>query len=497
MTMKAPVLNEHLLDELEALIRSGRFGRAQWILRRLNLKKVSRRHACAVANFARRVNRCSISVKLLNPVVRCPPHASFKPASLSERVEYAESLRRLGAVSEASQILESVDPEEAPQALLHSALCLFSQWRYGDGIPLLEKYIEAPGLSDYARLVGLVNLASAYIHEDVEKKAHRLLCRLRLETKEKGFTLLYGNALELSAQLEFARKDYRAALDFLDQASTSLREAGEIEHLWVAKWRAVVKSFAAGKALPELYEIRTRASEAGHWETLRDCESYIARLERDSALVSKVYFGTPYPSYRRNLLESVKSWYEPPLTFVIPGKRRPKRTLDVATGFFEDGCEGVSIGQAPHRLLMLLSRDLYKPLPLVAAFSQLFPDECFNPASSPARIHQIVKRLRGTLAKAGTGIEVLESGGAYSLVLKGSTALRLSQTRTPLSTREIQLELLREKFGEGLFSVSEAIELLGASTSTAQRLLRWAVEKGRLGVSGAGPKRRYFAIHDS
>ena len=481
-----------MLKNLEELVRSGKFDQVEQQLKKLVVKRVPRAQALGLANIARRVNQPALALSILNPIVRAEPHA-LHPATELERIEYAENLRKLGAVNEASQILGEIDAAKYPQASFHLALCCFSTWRYADAIPHLRAYLAATSLTDYQKIVGRVNLAAALIHEASFDEAAPLLEGLRAETRAAGYNLLFGNSLELSAQLEIFRGAWADARRYLDEAAATLSSAGAVEALWVGKWKALAKSLEAARVQPELREIAARAREAGHWETVRDCEYHIARIERDHALLTHVFYGTPHEGYKNNLMKAAGSWFKSPETYVWKSGETCDFVLNVSSGEITGGGEALPIGQAHHRLLVLLSRDFFKPFPLVALFAQLFPDEYFNPLSSPTRVHQTVKRLRTWIRESKFPIAVVESGGSYRLQVLPGGALEIPRDPVPLDSREIQLKLTLKVLGSEPFSIRQAHQALGGSLSTSQRLLRWGVDRGLLDTYGAGPKTRYRA----
>ena len=118
-----------MTQEIEALVRKGEFVEARRRIRAIHLKKVPRRDALAYANLARRLDLTKLSLKILNPIVRPENRRGSSPATPEERIEYAASLRNLGAVPEAEEILGEIDAGKYPQAEFHLALCLIAGWQ--------------------------------------------------------------------------------------------------------------------------------------------------------------------------------------------------------------------------------------------------------------------------------------------------------------------------------------------------------------------------------
>lgn len=485
--------HREFISQMESHIRDGQFHRVELELRKLIIKKIPRNYALAYANLARRINLFNVSLQILNPIVRCQ-NKLHEPASALEQIEYAEVLRKLGGVNEALQILNKINVDEFPKTLFHQTLCCFSKWDYRNAISILQKYINHPSIDPYARFVGQVNLAAALIHEEFHAQADTLLNELRLEAKASGYRLLYGNILELSAQLEISRNQYTKAHDYLGQADLHLINASQVEKLWLQKWRSIALSLEQNRVEPNLLKIINTATEAGHWETVRDCTYYIAQINKDQNLMSKVYFGTPHLNYRQSLLKKNKSWFQVlPFLFSDSENKMAIARLDLDTGLINGNVKAFTFGQVQHRLLVALTRDLFKPLSILAAFGQLFPNECFDPHSSPDRVYQAVKRLRQALFRVESGLNLVENNGGYCLAPSKHMSIVLSCDPFPNDSKDLLLIRLTKEFGD-IFSVQDVAKELGVSLSTSQRLLRWAVQENKLTKVGAGPQTKYKSL---
>ena len=481
-----------ILSELEELVRSGNFREVQRQLKKINIKQIPRDQAQAYANISRRVFDFRLALRILNPIVRAE-NSFQQPAIETELIEYAESLRRVGAVSEAVKILEGINRKKFPQAGFHLALCHMAQWRTAPVINLLTEYIASFSEPTYAQCVAKVNLAAALIAEEHLSEASSLLDELLIETKEKSFKLLYGNTNELSAQIEILhKKNWQQADKYLSDAMTVLGDStNSADLLFIQKWQAVMESYQAERATESLYKVRQRAVEIQHWETIRSCDFYIAKINQDIPALVRLYFATPFESFRKKIIT------EPGLNEAIPDSYvwhqegvNPKRVFNVTLGESEDGTMSLPTGQALHLLLILLTRDLYRPQPLLSLFAGVFQNEYFNPESSANRIHQLTKRLREWIAENDLPVELKELDGNYNLQITGSLGFVLPKQPLPLCQHELELIKLATKVGEQ-FTAKEAAQGVSTSLATVQRLLVWGAESGRIEVLGKGPKTRY------
>lgn len=477
------------IEELQDLVKAGNFEQAARHLRARG--QVARKNVATLGNIAWRIHQPSLAIKILHPVVR-PKSSLSQPATAAEKIEYAEALRRVGAVNESWQLLGEIDTDTFPQALLYKIFCLFNQWRYDESLPLLRKYIELKDLTAYARAVGQINLAAALVQVGNLTEAADTLLRLREETLRANFTLLYGNALELSAQVCILQKDFKGALDVLAESANLLKDTGGLFGLFIEKWKAIAESLQQGRASEALTAVLLKAQTIKHWETVRDCELYIALLEKNELRFQHLYFGTPFGSFRQRIMNFAGPTFKPRDSYLWSLAVKPKSVLDLSTGIVSGKQSGfLPMGQALHRFFILLGRDLYRPLPALGAFGLLFPDEHMNAETSSNRVHQVVKRCREWIQKNGLDLRIEEEAGGYRLALGFSTGVLLPAILLPLETKELQSLLLEKAFGQKRFQIHDVTALLRCSNSNAQRLLRWASDQERLERSGKGSRTTY------
>lgn len=484
------------LEKLQMLVRGGHFEEVAKKLRKLG--KLERKYAAPLANIAWRINQPALAIKILNPIIRVKDKITANrqlPPTPQEKIEYAEAIRRLGAVDEASQLLNEVDCHRYPQAALSKSFCLFNQWRYDEAVFLLQDYLSNKGLESYARSVGQINLAAALIQIGNLQEAKELLGFIREETKKSNLNLLYGNSLELLAQLFILQKNYDEALKVLVESTELLKDAGSFFGLIVQKWTAIASSLKSNRVNQQLRDVYAKTQTVKHWETLRDCDLYIAYLDHDHLRFKHLYFGTPYESFRKRILKFAGPDFHPASSHVWSLSPNPKSIFDLSSGKLEGARSGsLPIGQALHRFMILLTKDLYRPLPIMSAFGKLFPDEFMNAKTSVNRIHQIVMRCRQWIHDVGINLEIEEIDGAYRVNLGQDVGFRLFLEPLPLDSKELEWLLLQKHMGAKPFGINQAKQILSGSTSNVQRLLRWAVQHGRIEKFGQGSRTTYQLV---
>lgn len=481
-----------LLKEVDQGIRVGNLQEARRKLARFRQEKVSRKYTVAVASLCRRAELPSISIRVLNPIVRSKPRLMVE-ATQAERAEYAACLIKIGASDEGLALLRSIQNPELPEIFLYQAFALISQWDYRGSIPNLLTYIKFPGVDEYQRLVAQVNLADAYVHEHDNYRVKELLPSLMEVTRKQRRWLLHGVVLQIGAQHSILNKGWKEARRLLDDSYGILRKTGGLDEFFVRKWKAVLEAHRSGgdrSSLSLLKKIVEEARQRRHWETIRDCDLTKAILTRDRNLLIHLYFGTPFEVFKKRIIsESGKEFSLPQsYTWHLKGKGCGV-SIDLFSGQVDGKEQGLRPGGVMHRMLSALTSDFYRPLRLATLFSRVYPGEYFNLITSPTRIHQVTQRLKLWFGKNNFPLVIEERTGQYRLL--GEVAFRIPNRIVPESYQYALIEKLKSTWPEIPFSAREGGELLGLSRMSVLRLLQLAQRKGWLRRTGRSDLTRY------
>ncbi|MCB0384596.1 MAG: hypothetical protein KDD43_04315, partial [Bdellovibrionales bacterium] len=437
-----------------------------------------------------------ITIRILKPLVR--PSSGLKAtANPREMAEYAVGLSYLGVSKEAEAILAEISPKDVPQVLLFRSFMHFSRWEYGKAAELLKTYVRDPQLEDYQRLVGRVNLAAALINSSAAEEAEVLVTELLRETSTRQLSLLHGNCLELSAQLMLEQERFDEALKLLERSEANLSQGGNLSQFYVFKLKLllpILRGDSSSRAMNHLDQLREEARRVQHWETLRECDLHQARLTRDPELAARLYFGTPYQAYRDRIHSATKEFFSPPPEFVITGDWRiePMVVFDLISAEAQGRKARLPKGKNLHRGLYFLARDQYRPIRLGGLFSSLFPNDYFDPVTSPDRIYQLIKRLREWLARSNLDIQIIETDGAYSLLVGEGVGLRMSEDLGADYNKELlQLLLVREKLASPEFTAKQACKILGFSRTSFNAFISSCLEQELVWRRGSGRNTSY------
>src|SRR5262249_54709284 len=129
---------------------------------------------------------------------------------------------------------------------------------------------------------------------------------------------------------------------------------------------------------------------------------HLLKVEPKQDLFDHLYIGSPLAAYRKRLEKEFH--LEPSESYRLGASA--DRVLDIATGDGR-GIESPGHGKMVHQLVGALVKDFYRPRRLGQLFSDLYPNEYFNPFSSPVRLHRLIQRAREWLASERLRAEIL------------------------------------------------------------------------------------------
>lgn len=477
-------------QEWDKLIRSGRGDQVREILNKLP-RDFPREQLAKVARLARRVNLHQLSLEYLNPIVRGNRRTLLKEATDMEKAEYAATLSFVGAQEEAKALLAGINTEKYPMALLYLSYVLFSEWDYESAIPVLKKFIENEE-GDYERLIGKTNLAAAYVYERKWTEARSLIQVVAEQATRDRSMLLLANSLELQAQCMIGQGELTGVDSYLDEAERTLVGSQGLDKFFIQKWKAIAKFLMDPSRKGELLAAKSSALELRHYESVRDCDRYLAIGSQDENSLWHVYFGTPFEKFRERLLKDFPESIEVPAYYDWNlSESSPRRKAILKMEVLEKQ-KGLRPGLLLHRLFICFTRDFYRPSRPALVHHMVFPNEYFNPDTSPGKVHEAVRRFREWLTKSKLEISLDLNDDGYFLTATGVAIRVEAEKSNPGHLREVALtERVHAKWGFEAFTSQDAATLLEMSERNATRFLKNAVEQGEIIRERAGRKILY------
>lgn len=463
------------LESLETQVRAGELDSVRQFLLSPELHSVPRPFASRLANIARRAQRPSLSLKILQPLVR-PKVKGLTQPNRDERLEYAYALQKVGAKNDAFRLLSELSQDHA-KAHLALAFHYMQQWDYRSALSHLERLLGAPNLPAYDHTVTQVNrLACLVALEDAN--AEHLYPELERDVAKAGSQILKANIMEIMAQYWIDRRAFRRARDLLSAARTLIAGPEDVYRMLIEKWLVVADAMENNRP-EELERFREKALALKHWETLRDLDYVRAKMDPSSSWAEWVYFGTPHAGFRERL-QSVR---------IFPESCWIARDSQIRVKW-DPWFVPQSEGEIVHRFVVSLLSDFYRPARVGEIFSSLFPDQYFDVEVSPNRIHQIASRARAWLTEREIPVRLEEEAGSYSLRWDAGLAIFARKATLKFTKVEFLFGRYREARPLALSSRDWA-EKLGFHPEKCKRLLREASAAGFLVVQKKGPYSKY------
>ncbi len=495
--------DESPLEKAERQLRAASLTEAKITFSEISVKDVVRKDLYKYANLARRLGLNIEAIQVLRPFVR-PKDKNPQEATPKEKNEYAMALIKLGALNEALKLLESIDAEKHPEAWLYSAFAKITQWKYNEASLLLEKFIEHPSVDPYAKLTAQANLLSTYVFNSSLNKARLLFTYLMDVSKEDHAKRIRGSILYLGAQINILDKDFTAAELCLSEASHGVSRPNSLENLLVDKWKLVLALSSEGpnpQNLAALEPLKKRAIDLKNYETIREIDFYSALFKNDKHLLEHVYFGTPFPTYRKMILSRFKAHTGEDLELSqtynwCPGDslniiRENTDYVEVSTGFNSFGDAFLKKGMLTQRLFKLLASDFYRPVGIYQICNEVFDQQFVNPVYSFDLVTQLVFRLNEWCRQGNIPInikirkEVVYVDAPATINFK----VELEEGSDPRVLRFV--DELRGLVGNNEFTASQISDSIDIARRTVARYLSFGVNDGLIEKKGAGPKTKY------
>lgn len=474
--------------EIEHLIKNARGLEAQKKLIALRAKRIPTAFLLPVAKLCTRAGIPEVSVALLHRIVR-PASKIVRPVTGADEAEYGVALLRLGAVSEAKELFRGISIKEVPETLMYQAISFLRDWDYGKASPLLRQYIEIPNLNSYQRLIGKVNLAISLVMDGSLTEVRTLLLEAMEESQKEQSYLLYALCTREMGNLELRAGNWQASVDCFVKAEALLEQFGGSELHYAKKWKTlllVAREPGNADYQRAVSKVREEAIGLKNWESVRDIDYHLAKYRHETDLMQFLYFGTPYEAFKKRLLENFPEARLPETYEWVLGTDTGKKPSLIDT-------RNLKVGMALHRLYLTMTSDFYRPFSEAALFEKLFPGEYYTPITSKYRVHQCIRHLRLWFKKEHIALNISFQDGAYSLNSDHSCKILVDPAVKVSESLDARFEILKKQLSDG-FTSKNVCEILKVEMSSAQNILRDALQKGLLEKSGSARATKYHFV---
>ncbi|MCB0377264.1 MAG: hypothetical protein KDD33_02110 [Bdellovibrionales bacterium] len=453
-----------LRQDIDKLIVSFEVKKAQSLLKAMDIKSIPKKMRADFAALARRAGSYRLALRILNSNVY-----GADEASAEDTIEYASSLRRLGLINQALNLLKRV--EHYPTSFLHQAFCHMHLWDYKSSQDCFIEFLSRDETKPYDQLIAKVNLISCFVENSEYQKAELLLQKVKMECIETSPHLLL-NCLETEGQMLIRQGKMSQAIEVLQNAYDACHGEDVETTLFIEKWLLVAKC-ASGhieEIDPRIGEFKKRIRSFGHWETLRDFEWQIAKIFNNRSLLNYVYFGTPFASFRSYILNHLGVERLPGSFIWMDGRSQDSIDINIDLHKVED--VPLPFGMGVHRLWMLLASDFYRPWSIGRIFNSLFPDELYDPSTSPKKVYRLIEKLQEAIEKNDIKIEMRTTPHGYRLRPKPGCIFYVHETMEFASQEHFLLYLLKKNGFSNQISVKELQEVIPLSQHQWYRALK-------------------------
>ncbi len=477
---------------IEDLIREGKIAHARQILKGVKRTDLRKSEFVIIANFCFRTGLYNLGLRTLKDIVRPTNSLSNDVARDEEKLEYASLLNEIGARKEALILLDEVDESHQPRVHLIRAFIFFSYWRYEDSIPSLEAYIDSEE-DDYRRAVGRLNLCSALIFVSQYQRAASELSDLLQFCTTNKFNNLKTHILRMRSMIFIDQSKYEEARMSLDHCQDLIQGTTRGGSFLVRKWYKLINAYeASGKERNLLFdELIDESYRLGFWESYRDMSFRKAISVEKEDLFRKVYFGTPYSSYRQVMTKKMNPAWSLPESLLF-GSPDGKWLFDTNTNIFRNSKPVLDDDGIVLKLIKLLNKDQFRPMSLGNIFNELYSGDFYDPNSSPNRVRQSLFRLRESLRAGGVPIEVIQESFRYSLNFLEDISIRAHINESVLNKNELLFKELYVQFGSKTFFRKQIREGLFENRMAFSRWAQWAMGEGLLKKMGQKKASRYI-----
>jgi hypothetical protein len=466
---------QKLISGCDHLIKTGNLTKAAGLLTSIHPAKILRAQRLPVARLCRRVGVIRTGIRILQPIIR--GSSLDVEATPLEKCEYASLLSRNGSLSEALDLLEGIDDPGQSEVILLKAWCHVLQWEYREAAPLFSKYLNSV-TDPYSRLIGMVNLVASRIALGEYDAAKEMLTEATEQALASTSNRLLGNCIELRCQVNVLQNDLAQAKRDIKLGLELTGNGNSYDRLLLLKWKAVVESAEQNDPAP-LKSFRNFAVQQRHWESVRESDLFLLKLQFDPQRLNHLVHGTPSTAYRERVLRHISD--KPSDVYRYGSSEGP--LFD-----FQNGPEGSERWtEQALAVIAALTKDLYVPANMGTLFRHLYPGEYFDINTSHLRVRQAIRRTREITAASEIPLEIIFNSNAYELKL-GKIGIELGRSAKP----SCWLESLKGEFGESeSFSVSEACKSLKISKTHFLQLVRGAIDEKKVVRLGKGKATRY------
>lgn len=477
-------MSDFAFQTLEGLARDNRWNELDNLMSIVRTRQFKDSELVHLASMARRAYKLTMALKILRKIVTDQDGVLDERADPKALSEYATCLIMMGARKYAKKVLEVISSADASNLFAWVTL-YFSESEYEKAIPYLKRYIALVD-DEYKEKVGELNLCACYVGTSQFERAESYLSGLKTYFDSNGHKTLLANAEELHGQVHIYNQEWNLASQCLSRAGQLNADGNKLYSLFIDKWKLVLAINIGAASVRQVHAFVSKANKMKNAQSSRDVLYHWATKNSDYELLKKIYFGTPFGSYRKMMLKKhPELGVEPTVAWngnwFFHDWSREFKIQKVATG-------SMSLSKNEIKALEALTEDFFEPKSVGSLFEAIFPDEFLNPEYSIGKTYKIIQRLNKKLRENNIPMTVLNSNNIYFLDIDAGWMVETInpefKNQGKMSTAEGRL---LSEFHSQAFTRLEVMDVFHLEKSTAVRWLKELRNKGLVEKVGRGP----------
>lgn len=419
------------LNECESMIRSGLSHVARSILVRevTQVRKYSVSEKIRLGHLLRRTGAFNETIKVLHSLARDERASENRDLA---QIEYATALTFLGLTAEAENIFLSLDKNKYPNVLAQLSTLYTLNWDYDSSVQNLENYFKLKLSSsrhtsndDYFNIIAEINLNISYAFVRPEKINIDRIYEIKEIVQQKNYKLLNAVTTQILGRYLTSQTEHANAERVFQTGLNTLKGQKTFDFLYLKKWQlinALESKRMGSKPLLELALLKKYAYNLKDYETVRECDYYHSLYSKNKKLHTYCFVGSPFLHYKRkfksDLIEEKTLFQFNPENTRYEFKMTQDTKLDldlIISEYISKNNTQLKKNKNLSLLLQSLTNDFYRPKTIHRLFTDLFPDQYWNPQSSPNLIRQIIFRFRHWAKANHTNLKITENSKNYFL----------------------------------------------------------------------------------
>jgi hypothetical protein len=329
-----------------------------------------------------------------------------------------------------------------------------NQWEYQKAKKIFSEYLQSSNLTSYQIQTARLNLSTSMLVIGDLDSARQIIEAAMESIHPEKEKLLQFYFLEQKVQWLIAEKKYDQALLIIQKIQSQEKDLPENYKLTLKKWH-LASAFYSKKINTEqlsndLNLLENEAYQRSMPELLREIDFYRSLFLKDPSAYSRIYFGTSWKPYLKRLEENLGQQKHP--TSFLWNPRPWQKISDGSTGTTFDIQRPMNVryNSMQHKLLWVLSSDLYRQHSLGSLFHSLYPNEKFDPWTSKDRIMKLLRR---------TQVVIPSKSNEYSLkILHKKNKFYLSfdcELLLPLRPRHLPIEIQQDPLLVAIYNIKK------------------------------------------